>query len=77
MSCWWWSPSSASLAAVAVPNVGKFIGKGAEEAQATEMHNVQTATMAMMASNPSDNVTAGTIPADGDGSTIKYVLIAR
>ena len=36
------------LAAVAVPNVGKFIGKGKNEAWATELHNIQTATMAMM-----------------------------
>lgn len=37
------------LAAVAVPNVGKFLGKGQEEARNTELHNVQTATMAAMA----------------------------
>ena len=58
------------LAAVAVPNVGKFIGRGAEEAQATEMHNVQTATMALMASNTSDNITGATIPVGGTGSNI-------
>ncbi len=37
------------LAAVAIPNVGKFMGKGKEEAGLTELHNVQTALMAMMA----------------------------
>jgi type IV pilus assembly protein PilA len=37
------------LAAVAVPNVGKFIGKGKTEAKETELHNVQTAVMAMLA----------------------------
>ncbi len=37
------------LAAVAVPNVGKFIGQGKSEAWATELHNIQTATMALMA----------------------------
>jgi len=37
------------IAAVAVPNVGKFMGKGHEEAAATELHNVQTAVMAAMA----------------------------
>ena len=41
------------LAAVAVPNVGKFIGKGKNEAWETELHNVQTATMAMMADSQS------------------------
>ena len=37
------------LAAIAIPNVGKFMGKGVEQAAATELHNVQTATMAAMA----------------------------
>jgi type IV pilus assembly protein PilA len=36
------------LAAVAVPNVGKFIGKGKTEAAETELHNIQTAVMAML-----------------------------
>jgi len=40
------------LAAVAVPNVGKFIGKGKSEAQETELHNIQTAVIAMMADRP-------------------------
>jgi type IV pilus assembly protein PilA len=39
------------LAAVAVPNVGKFMQKGEQEAAATELHNVETAMMAMMADN--------------------------
>ncbi len=47
------------LAAVAIPNVGKFIGKGKEEAAATEMHNIQTAVMAAMADSGSGNVSAG------------------
>jgi type IV pilus assembly protein PilA len=38
-----------ALAAVAVPNVGRFINKGKSEAYATELHNIQTATMAMLA----------------------------
>ena len=37
------------LAAVAVPNVGKFIGKGKTESYETELHNVQTGVMAMLA----------------------------
>ena len=41
------------LAAVAVPNVGKFIGKGKNEALETELHNVQTGTMAMLADSSS------------------------
>ena len=37
------------LAAVAVPNVGKFIGKGKAEAKETELANVLTAVTAGMA----------------------------
>ena len=37
------------LAAVAVPNVGKFIGQGKSESYETELHNVQTSVMAMLA----------------------------
>ena len=47
------------LAAVAVPNVGKFIGKGKSEAAATELHNVQTAVMAAMADAATGNVSGG------------------
>jgi type IV pilus assembly protein PilA len=38
-----------ALAAVVVPNVGRFIGEGETQAQQTELHNIQTAVMAMMA----------------------------
>ena len=37
------------LAAVAIPNVGKFIGQGKTESYEAELHNVQTAVMAMLA----------------------------
>ena len=37
------------LAAVIVPNVGKWIGKGAEEAGEAELHNIETAVTAMLA----------------------------
>jgi len=47
------------LAAVAIPNVGKFIGKGKTEAASTELHNVQTAVMAAMADAATGNVTGG------------------
>ncbi len=36
------------LAAVVIPNVGKFIGKGETEAAATEFANIQSAVVAMM-----------------------------
>jgi type IV pilus assembly protein PilA len=38
-----------ALAAVAIPNVGNFIGKGKTESYETELHNLQTAVMAMLA----------------------------
>ena len=48
------------LAAVAVPNVGKFIGRGKIEAKETELHNVQLAVTAAMAD------AGATAVADGD-----------
>ena len=48
------------LAAVAIPNVGKFMGTGKAQAADTELHNVQTAVLAAMADSNSANVTAGT-----------------
>ena len=37
------------LAAVAVPNVGKFISQGKTESYNSELHNLQTGVMAMLA----------------------------
>ena len=45
------------LAAVAVPNVGKFIDKGKTESYEVELHNVQTATMAMLADSTTSALT--------------------
>ncbi len=47
------------LAAVAIPNVGRFMNKGAVEAANTEFHNVQTAVTAGMAEANVSLVTAG------------------
>ena len=52
------------LAAVAIPNVGKFMGTGKAQAAATETHNIQTAVMAAMA-----DVSAGTITGGDFGNT--------
>ena len=41
------------LAAVAVPNVGKFIGSGKTESYDEELHNLQTAVMAMLTDSTS------------------------
>jgi prepilin-type N-terminal cleavage/methylation domain-containing protein len=67
------------LAAVAVPNVGKFIGKGKNESYETELHNVQTSVMAMLADSTSGNVTSApqtdivdmhNVTSDQNGTTI-------
>jgi prepilin-type N-terminal cleavage/methylation domain-containing protein len=50
------------LAAVAVPNVGKFIGRGKSEAAATELANVVTAVTAAMADAVTDNISTGADP---------------
>jgi prepilin-type N-terminal cleavage/methylation domain-containing protein len=47
-----------AIAAVVVPNVGSFIGRGKTEAQATELHNVQTSVMAMMVDSGSGQLDA-------------------
>ena len=39
------------LAAVVIPNVGRFIGRGESEAADTEFSNIQTAVVAMMVDN--------------------------
>ena len=39
------------LAAVVIPNVGRFIGRGEDEAADTEFSNVQSAVVAMMTDN--------------------------
>lgn len=41
------------LAAVAVPNVGKYINKGQEEAYATELYNIRIGTLALLADSDS------------------------
>lgn len=58
------------LAAVAIPNVGSFMGKGKSQAAETELHNVQTATMAAMAEAEVGTITAGDFgDTDQDQST--------
>jgi len=39
------------LAAVVVPNTGRFFGRGADEARRTEKRNVESAIMALMCEN--------------------------
>ena len=49
------------LAAIAIPNVGRFLDQGHTEAASTELHNVQTAVMAAMADS-----TMGKVEVPGD-----------
>jgi len=70
------------LAAVAVPNVGKFIGTGKTQSYEVELHNVQTATMAMLADSTngvldaaSSNVTdMATVTTDGGAKLLSSYL---
>jgi len=57
------------VAAVAVPNVGKFIGRGKTEAYATELHNVQTAVTAMITESASAELDAA-VAATTDMATV-------
>ncbi len=52
------------LAAVAVPNVGSFIGRGKAESYKAEMHNVQTAVMAMLADSTTGVLTPVAVATD-------------
>lgn len=49
------------LAAVAIPNVGKFINRGKTEAAAAELHNVQTGVMALLAESTAGVLDAGSV----------------
>jgi len=44
------------LAAVVIPNVGRFIGRGEDEAAETEFANVQSAVVAMMTDNQQETL---------------------
>ena len=53
------------LAAVVVPNVGSFIQRGKTESYATELHNIQTSTMALLADSTA-GVLDGTVASTAD-----------
>jgi len=53
------------LAAVVIPNVGRFIGRGEEEAKDTEFANVQSAVVAMMVDNGLSQLPAGFVASPG------------
>ncbi|GAH86488.1 unnamed protein product [marine sediment metagenome] len=53
-----------AIAAVVVPNVGSFIGRGKTESYQTELHNVQTSTMAMLVDSTTAKLTGVTEASD-------------
>jgi type IV pilus assembly protein PilA len=60
------------LSAVAVPNIGKFIGKGKTEAYETELHNIQTTVLAMLTESTTGKLdVTGVVTGVSDMSTIK------
>ena len=54
------------LAAVVIPNVGRFIGRGESEAADTEFANIQTSVIALMTDNQLDSLPTGFV----DGTVI-------
>jgi len=63
------------LAAVAIPNIAKFIGAGEEEAGATELANVQTSMIAGMVDAGVTSVSADIFDPDTDFTiSDSYVL---
>ncbi|MFC2021901.1 type II secretion system protein [Chloroflexota bacterium] len=74
------------LAAVVIPNVGRFIGRGETEARETELANIQSAVVSMMVDNAISSlpnpVSSGTndmnnFPSpNGTNPTYDYVLVA-
>ena len=64
------------LAAIAIPNVGSFIGEGEEQAESTELHNVQLGVMAIMVkadSNEVDDTYGGAATGDMDEFSSWYM----
>jgi len=51
------------LAAIVIPNVGRFIGRGEEEAKETEYTNIQNAVISMMTDNKLSTLPAGFVAA--------------
>ena len=67
------------LAAVVIPNVGRFIGRGKTEAAATELANIQSAVISMMtdqdlAALPTPQGTATDNMSRFPDDTARYVL---
>ncbi len=64
------------LAAVVVPNVSQFIGKGESEANSTEAKNVRLAVTSILADSGTSNITSGSQIADGSGGSTDIGSVA-
>ena len=63
------------IAAVAVPNVVKFMGSGDTAAMAAELHNIEVAVTAFMADNNTTTMTAVVKTNDFTGKQIAPYLV--
>jgi type IV pilus assembly protein PilA len=61
------------LAAVIIPNVGRFIGSGTIEAANTEAHNVQSAVVDWMADNTANTFAGDVGPATSNGPEVYLI----
>jgi prepilin-type N-terminal cleavage/methylation domain-containing protein len=64
----------AALAGVVTLGVTQFIGRGAEEANCTDLHNVQTAEAACLLEVASGNDVAGSCVTEATLKTAGYLL---
>lgn len=62
-----------AIAAIVVPNVGKFIGRGKTESYSTELHNIETSVTAMLVDD--SNSTLDTAPTTAATATTDMRLI--
>ena len=59
-----------AIAAIVVPNVGQFIGRGKTESYATELHNIETSVMALLVDDADSELDAVPLAATTDMSTV-------
>ena len=60
------------LAAIVIPNVGRFIGRGESEAKDTEYTNIQSAVVAMMTDNKLSTLPVGFVGNPGTNDMSKF-----
>ncbi len=65
------------LTAIAIPNLGKFIGTGKVAAAATELANVQTAVIAAMADVKASTIAGGTLSASAPDLVVEATTVGK